>query len=537
MEEYKHSLITKSFDQLDHLKDLLATLTDRVKDRLPEGEYPASKDVVKVVAAGVAGYVVISKLYTAYFGPLASLPGPTLLKFVPYRWVVSDKPQGTSYKPVQQWYRQYGTVYRLGPNSIAVSDKEMIKEALVTDVIPKGPGYEKLRNESANMFNMTNPHEHKQRRRVLSPAFSVKYLNSLEPYMVSTTEALLQRIDSDIKATKQADGYGTTDIWVLLQCLALDVIGETAFGSTFHMLENSQHFVPLTISKLMKYSSFLVTHPFIGALRTAFSVSQSLTQIRRLGEFMTQIIQARIDAGEAGRRDDILQILIDSQKALDKDDRLSIPAIANETILFLVAGSETTSNTTGFAFIRLLEKPDQLAKLRAEIDAVPLEPGQNVFRHEQLKELPYLNAVIHETLRIDSIATDGLERRLAKDTVLGGRVMVPKGTIVNLGIYHAHMNPEYWPEPLEFLPERWIDEDNKFNAKDKDAFYPFSLGPRNCIGKGFAMQEMRLAIATLVKHYDFKPIPQELEDAKDKRQFITLQVAKNSFRARIKRRD
>lgn len=61
--------------------------------------------------------------------------------------------------------------------------------------------------------------------------------------------------------------------------------------------------------------------------------------------------------------------------------------------------------------------------------------------------------------------------------------------------------------------------------------------PRNCIGKGFAMQEMRLAIATLVKHYDFEPIPQELKDAKDKRQFITLQVAKNSFKIRIKRRD
>lgn len=139
---------------------------------------------------------------------------------------------------------------------------------------------------------------------------------------------------------------------------------------------------------------------------------------------MRTIVEERIQSNET--RNDILKILIDSQKARDNEDRLSIQAIANETVLFLIAGSETTSNTTGFAMIHLLEEPSILARLRQEIDQVPLEDGQ-IFKHEHLKHLPYLNAVIHETLRLDVIAAGSLDRKADQDTVLGGRLLVPQG--------------------------------------------------------------------------------------------------------------
>lgn len=141
---------------------------------------------------------------------------------------------------------------------------------------------------------------------------------------------------------------------------------------------------------------------------------------------MEKIIIERIRGGEAARRDDILQILIDTQHAHEHEDRLTAEAIASETVLFLIAGSETTSNTSGFALIELLRHPDKLAKLREEIDALPVgEDG--IFKHEQLKHLPYLNGVINEALRIDWIGRDGIDRIVEQDTNLAGRLVVPRG--------------------------------------------------------------------------------------------------------------
>lgn len=140
---------------------------------------------------------------------------------------------------------------------------------------------------------------------------------------------------------------------------------------------------------------------------------------------MKKLIVGRIESGEEGRRNDILQFLIDTQQ--NADESLTANAIAEETVLFLIAGSETTSNSTGFAIIQLIKNPHVFKKLRDEIDAVPMNEDQKYFTHAQIQKLPYLNAVINETLRMDSIAANGLQRRADRDMVLGGRLFIPKG--------------------------------------------------------------------------------------------------------------
>jgi cytochrome P450 len=140
---------------------------------------------------------------------------------------------------------------------------------------------------------------------------------------------------------------------------------------------------------------------------------------------LTGVINDRLRSKEEKRKD-ILQFLINCSESEVDDDRLTSEAIMSETILFLIAGSETTSNSIGFAIIELLSNPEKLEKLRQEIDSIELEENQTIFRHEQLKHLPYLNAVINETLRIDAVAASGLERITDKPTILG-QLVLPKG--------------------------------------------------------------------------------------------------------------
>ncbi|KAI9499050.1 cytochrome P450 [Zychaea mexicana] len=491
----------------------------------------------KVAVITWATYLVSSKLYDAFVGPLSGIPGPLGLKFYEMRYAPGvESPPGTSWEKLKKWRNQYGDVVRLGPNRIGISDKRMLRQILLKDDLPKGPMYTRLQRRSPpTLFNTREKAFHKQRRRVISPAFSVKYLNSLETYMRGTTQAFIERIDRDIEQTQNDKGYGQVDIWILLQYLALDIIGETAFGKTFHMLEGNDHIVPRTISSNMEKSSYIVTHPILGVLLMMLPFSGILKANDELKAFMKKIIMERLLGGEEARRDDILQILIDTQHANDTEDRLTADTIAQETVLFLVAGSETTSNTTGFAMIELMKNPQAFAKLQAEIDAVEFEEDQKLFHSEQLKHLPYLNAVINETLRLDSIAVGGAERIADRDVVLDGRVFVPKGVILHANIYHAQVDEKYWPEPEKWIPERWI-ENSGYPAADQEAFFPFSVGSRNCIGKTFAQQEMRLSIANLVKLYDIVAIPEEVASAEERRAFITLAVKSNSYKVMMKRR-
>ncbi|OAD75767.1 cytochrome P450 CYP5313 [Phycomyces blakesleeanus NRRL 1555(-)] len=458
--------------------------------------------VGKIAATGL-------KIQSAFFSPLGDIPGPFSKRFFEGSYFSKKKPGKRDY------HNKYGHLVRIGPSKISVSDKDIIKQIMVTEDFEKSSIYSKMKGKDEwNTFNMIDKDTHKQRRRLVSSAFSIKYIKSLEPLFESVTESFVKRINLDTERTKEGDEFGVIDIWQLLRCLTLDVIGETAFGGTFNMLENDDHAVSRAIVKLTRGVEFVFyTSPLAD-------------------KFVSNIISERTHSKE--KRNDILQILVDTQHAKNTKDRMNSRQIASETGLFLIAGSETTSNTIGFALIEMCRNTDVLTELYAEIDKVDLDEGRILFHQEQIKNLPYLNAVIKETMRLNHVASMGLERMVTHDIIIKENIVVPKGTHVRCCLHVAQIHPDYWPEPLTFNPNRWLK--NADPEPCTDAFFPFSLGSRNCIGKDFSMNEMRLVLATLIKNYEIKPISEQMKASEEKHHFLTLTIESGSFKVRMKPR-
>ncbi|CAL8285941.1 unnamed protein product [Arctogadus glacialis] len=166
-------------------------------------------------------------------------------------------------------------------------------------------------------------------------------------------------------------------------------------------------------------------------------------------------------------------------------------------MIFLFAGYETTSSSLGFLAYNLALNPEVMTKLQQEIDST--FPNKGAVDYPALNQMEYLDSVINESLRLYPIALR-LER-VAKATVEINGLVIPKGTVFMVPLWVMHRDPDLWPNPEEFKPERFSKE-NK-DTIDPYTYMPFGAGPRNCIGMRFALVMMKLAMVEILQKFSF----------------------------------
>ncbi|KAG0344961.1 hypothetical protein BG004_004049 [Podila humilis] len=441
--------------------------------------------------------------------------------------------------------RKFGDIARVAPNIVSVANKDAVREILVTADYPKSEIHEGLElYDQHNLFSSRNKDFHKNRRRLVAPAFGLQYLRSLEPIMHDCVHVMIAKLD-EILANPKSVKHGTKvlpqghiNICSFMNRLSLDIIGETAFGESFHMVKDDSHPIPQQMAKTLKRSMQQVFNPW---LRWLVPLDYSFIN------FGAERVNIRKAAGEQGRRADLLQFLIDAQAAERAkgdgetgDDyadmisgKLTDSAVQTEAIVFLIAGSETSSTAMTNTLMYLVKNTRCLNKLVQELDqAIASNPPGAIPTYDQVRNLPYLTACINESMRLRPVAATGLPREVTEDTIMAG-YKIPKGTIVLANIPMLHWNKEYFPRPNEFIPERWIPGESAFPPIQDFTFYPFSAGTRNCVGKNFAMMEMRLILATLLTTYDIGFVPRQRDDYV---QFITTAFATESYVIKMKKR-
>jgi cytochrome P450/NADPH-cytochrome P450 reductase len=199
-------------------------------------------------------------------------------------------------------------------------------------------------------------------------------------------------------------------------------------------------------------------------------------------------------------RKDLLSAMLDGTDP-QTGEKLSDDNITNQLLTFLIAGHETTSGTLSFAMYHLLKHPEAYNKVQKEVDEVV---GRGPVTVEHLTKLPYISAVLRETLRITSpITAFGLEA--IDDTFLGGKYLIKKGEVVTALLSRGHVDPVvYGSDAQEFVPERMLDDEfARLNKEFPNSWKPFGNGKRACIGRPFAWQESLLALVMLFQNFNF----------------------------------
>jgi len=329
----------------------------------------------------------------------------------------------------------------------------------------------------------------RRRRRTLAPAFHQRRLAALAPAMVAEVER--QRIRWEQLSTTGAP----CDMMQEMMALTMRIAARTLFS--FDVGEEADRLGRFITTLIDGFGRPSV--PDLLGLPEWLPLRRSAEARRALQELDSTIYRVIAERRAGTRRDDLLDMLLearDEETGAALDDR----ELRDEVATLFVAGYETTSLALTWTWYLLALHPQAEARLHQELSTVL---AGRPARLEDLDRLSYTRMVFEEAMRLFPPAFSFNRVALREDQI--GPHRIPKGALVYLSPWVTHRNPNLWPQPTRFEPARFLPE--AVRERHKYAYFPFGGGPRVCIGNSFAMNEGRLALATLAQGFAPRMVP------------------------------
>ena len=408
------------------------------------------------------------------------------------------------------------TAFTLGPRWLmppmvlatspgAIRDILSIKDDSVDKTTPV---FDQMRNIiGANLADL--PFEPwKSRRRTLQPVFTKQRVNEFGGHMAQAAQAVRDGWREDAEIDLDAE----------CRRLTLRALGGAVLGLD---LERRADEVAEPLRVALTYAMARATRPLRAprwlptpARRRARAASAKLQTLTR------QIVHdCRADPTRVAP---LVRALLAAEDP-ETGKRLSDEEICDELIIFIFAGHDTTATTLTYALWSLGRHADWQDRVAAEVAALPDRP----LTPHDLPQLGYTVQVIRESLRLCPPAPTGT-RMATRDVEVGG-YLVPKGTMLIVGRMAVQNDPTLWEDPLRFDPERFSSEN--FKALDRWQYLPFGGGPRSCIGDHFAMLQVTLALATVIRGVEIHSLDDEFPLA-----LHFTMIAGGPIRARVRPR-
>ncbi len=391
-------------------------------------------------------------------------------------------------KLYRAWMAEFRTPFF---RSYLVNDPALIKEVLTQnpDAFPKsdriGAG---LRPLLGNSVFLTNGETWQRQRRIIDPAFAGGRLRDTYPGILAAADAGVARL------AEQADGT-PVEIEAVTSHIAADVIFRTLFSIPIE--DETAQEVFAAFRAYQRTQPILNLAAFIRgpSWMPRFFRSETRSTARQIRRLITKLTQERLDLITKGGAPDDLATKILTTKDPHTGDRFSLEEMVDQVAIFFLAGHETSASALAWALYLLATHPDWQT-------AVTQEAAQFDGSFAHLSSLKHTRDVFRETLRLYP-PVPMMVREATQGEVFRGRE-VRAGAQVVLSPWHLHRHTRLWHNPDGFDPARWETENGKTCARD--AYMPFSAGPRICSGAGFALIEGTVLLARLLNSYEFAAV-------------------------------
>ncbi|KAL4966559.1 cytochrome P450 [Aspergillus stella-maris] len=444
-------------------------------------------------------------VYNLYLHPLASYPGPLLARSS-LIWRFYYTLGGRFHLAIDHGHKQYGSVFRVSPNELsfgsATSFKDIYGHQTGGKQIPTKSEFYNMYGSGFNSLcigSERDPQKHRRMKASLSAAFSTKALSEQEHIVANAVDGFVNRL-GELGGPKSKG----VDITKWYEMIAFDVLGEMAFGESFGCVTNGkphfwqelilEHLYLITVADNLRRLPSVRTlarlfFPFVSAISrkhtgyTREKVKERLSVRFSRNDFMTHLI-SKVDNGTI------------TQEELTAHASTLVIAGGETVATFLAATTFylLKDQAPGGSWDRLCREVRGHYQSYEEIDAASAQ------------QLPYLRAVIEEGLRIYPPGSQGFPR-ISPGAMIDGH-WVPQGTEMYTSAFTVTHDEKNFPDPFRFDPERWLDASR---PDVKEASQPFSLGPRGCLGRNFALMEINQILAKLVFRYDWELVNTDLD--------------------------
>ncbi|KAL8831387.1 MAG: hypothetical protein Q9170_005322 [Blastenia crenularia] len=478
-------------------------------------------------------YLVSLAVFRLYLSPLASVPGPKLAALTLWYEFYHDLLRKGQYIwVIGKMHAKYGPIVRISPNEVHIADKDFYDTLFGSTLkLDKDPW---LSNEHPSTMG-TSPHElHRIRRAVLNPFFSTQKVVEIQDLIKEKIGKLCEILE------RHRESGEPINMSRAYRAMTMDIITEYVMTSSFDFLD-SEDFGGrwYTMIRNGSASQILMTqNPWIMPIMTSLPYklaialvpdAEAALGIQKMNERQIQTIK---DAGPGAayekkvRKPLFHEIYFNSE--LPEPEKATA-RLGAEATLIVIAGSETSGGALTHLHYQLLTHPETLARLKRELhENVP--GNLSDLKWQDLRKLPYLTACIQETLRLAHTTI----HRLARFAPVGGLqyedYYLPAGTTLSMSTYFAHMDPSLFPDPDEFIPERWLSPDAKALSRYMN---PFSKGPRICLGIELAYAELYLTAAMVYRTFGTKLFETTKEDVEVKHDFFNGYPSFNSRGVRV----
>ncbi|XP_050362897.1 cytochrome P450 4d2-like isoform X1 [Nymphalis io] len=440
--------------------------------------------------------------------------GPRPLPLIGNGFLLLTKSRG--FLPLLHRLREeYGDVFRahlLHTVYVVLSHPKYIEDLMSSnELITKGYSYYFLKPWLGDGLLTSTGHRWRTMRKFLTPAFHFKILQNFLPVFLKNEKILIKKLQNYI------DGKAF-DVFPIIALTALDNVTESIMGVSFDAQNNSESKYVKAIESLSKILSLRMRNPFVGedpifnllpykkvqdeATEILHSHTRKVINLRRdelqKSNINISILSENFDLGIKNKHaflDLLLLSEIDGKQIGDEHVR-------EEVDTFMFEGHDTTTSGICFALYCLSKHPEVQEKILEEQKSII---GANLNRdptYAEVQQMKYLELVIKESLRIYP-SVPLIERLVTKDTEIAG-LKIRKNASVIVNIFEMHRHPDIYDNPMEFRPERF-EATSASMAKNAFSWLAFSAGPRNCIGQKFAMMEMKVTIAGIIKHFILLP--------------------------------